>query len=379
MSNTEESKEVKYPLNTIYFYLTEGCNLACRHCWVAPKYQFGGHSYPALPIDTFRSIVEQAKPLGLSGVKLTGGEPLLHPQIDEILELVRTDALRLTVETNGVLCTPELAQKMAACENPSIAVSLDGANAETHEWIRGVSGCYEATLEGIRNLVKVGLKPQLIMSIMRHNMDQMEAVVRLAELLGAGSVKFNIIQPSARGKRLHETMKTPTIDELVTLGKWVENNLSLSTSLRIFYSHPMAFQPLGKLFGDDEKNDVYTCDILGIIGVLPNSSYALCGIGMTVPELVFGLAKKNRLENIWKDTVILQKLREGLPGRLEGICRNCLMERICLGNCIAQNYYRSNNLWEPFWYCNEAMNAGLFPKNRLYSVIDDKYSIKINT
>ena len=103
----------KYPLNQIYFYLTAGCNLRCRHCWIAPKYQSSDRSYPVLGVDIFRSIIEQAKPLGLTAVKLTGGEPLLHPHIHEILELVRDEELRLVVETNGVLCTPELAGKIA--------------------------------------------------------------------------------------------------------------------------------------------------------------------------------------------------------------------------------------------------------------------------
>ena len=100
--------------------------------------------------------------MGLTSVKLTGGEPLLHPAIADILELTRTENLGLVVETNGVLCTPILAKKIAACKNPFVSVSLDGSDAETHEWLRGVQGCYEATLRGVRNLVDAGLKPQLI-------------------------------------------------------------------------------------------------------------------------------------------------------------------------------------------------------------------------
>jgi len=159
----KEQENHKYPLNQIYFYLTEGCNLRCRHCWIAPKYQSEGNSYPALDLDLFKSIIEQAKPLGLTGVKLTGGEPLLHPEIYEILEYIRTEDLSLTVETNGVLCTAELAQKMAACTDPFVSVSLDGAEVETHEWVRGVEGCFEDALEGIRNLMDAGLKPKIIM------------------------------------------------------------------------------------------------------------------------------------------------------------------------------------------------------------------------
>jgi SynChlorMet cassette radical SAM/SPASM protein ScmF len=362
MENERESR--RYPLNQIYFYLTEGCNLRCRHCWIAPKYQGEGNSYPALDLDLFKTIIEQAKPLGLTGVKLTGGEPLLHPQINEILEHIRTEDLRLTVETNGVLCTSELAHKMAACKDPFVSVSLDGADAGTHEWVRGVTGCFGEAIEGLRNLVNAGLNPQVIMALMRNNKDQMESVVRLAERLGAGSVKFNIIQPTARGERMHFSGETLNIEELVDLGKWVENTLSAATALSLYYDHPMAFQPLGKMFGQN-GDGCGACGILSILGVLANGTYALCGIGESVPDLVFGKASTDFLEDIWHETPAFKELRQGVPHCFEGICCHCLMKEICLGSCLAQNYYRSQSLWKPFWFCEEAHNRGLFPETRI--------------
>ncbi len=357
----------KHPLNQIYFYLTEGCNLACRHCWIAPKFQTEDRSYPVLPVELFKSIVEQGKPLGLSGVKLTGGEPLMHPQISEILEYMKAEDLNLTMETNGVLCTPEIAQQIAACRNPFVSVSLDGVDAETHEWVRGVPGCFEAALDGVRHLVRADMKPQIIMSVMRRNTDQMESMVRLAESLEVGSVKFNLIQPIARGKTFHDGGDTLTIEELVDLGAWVENTLSDSTDLSLFFDHPTAFRPLGKMFGEN-GDGCSTCGILGILGVLADGSYALCGIGEHVSELVFGDAAEDSLEEVWKRTEVLIELREGLTDRLEGVCGDCLMKDMCLGSCIAQNFYRSKHLWTPFWYCEEARKAGLFPETRIRPV-----------
>jgi SynChlorMet cassette radical SAM/SPASM protein ScmF len=360
----EKTEQHTYPLNLIYFYLTEGCNLRCRHCWLAPKYQTKDHTFPCIDPELFRSIIEQAKPLGLTGVKLTGGEPLMHPNIKEILDLIRTEDLRLIVETNGVLCTPALAQKMATCKDPFVSVSLDGVGAETHEWIRGVKGCFEAALEGVRNLVKAGFRPQIIMTLMRRNKDQMEAMVSLAEDLGARSVKFNIVQPTARGEIMHQAGETLTIEELVNLGQWVETTISASTSMRLYYDHPLAFRPLEKMFADNE-NGCGICGILGILGILADGSYALCGIGKTVPDLVFGHAVNDRLEDIWTKTPVLQELRAGIPHRLEGICRDCLMKSLCLGSCIAQNYYSRKNIWAPFWYCEEAYTQGIFPETRM--------------
>ena len=128
-----------YPLRQIYFYLTQGCNLKCRHCWLAPKYQDRDHTYPVLPVHLFSHIVRQARPLGLSGVKLTGGEPLMHPDISAILSVVRDSGLGLMIETNGLLFTRAMAEDIATCGDPLVSVSLDGVDAITHERVRGVA------------------------------------------------------------------------------------------------------------------------------------------------------------------------------------------------------------------------------------------------
>lgn len=361
----ENQEQKTYSLNQIYFYLTEGCNLKCRHCWIALKYQSLHNTFPSLDPDLFRSIIKQAKPIGLSGVKLTGGEPLLHPHILEILKIVRSEELRLTIETNGTLCTPKMAKEMkTTCEHPFVSVSIDGADAATHEWVRGVKGCFKAALEGVRNLVNAGFRPQIIMALMRRNKEQMEPVIRLAEQLGAGSVKFNLVQPIARGEKMHKALETLTIEELVELGRWVENALSKTTNLRLIYSHPPAFRPLGRMFGNN-GDGCSVCKIQGILGVIADGSYVMCGIGKTVSDLVYGHAARDRLGNVWNNTPIINQLREGLPKKLEGICGECLMKARCLGSCIAQNYYSSKNLWTPFWYCEEARKKGLFPETRL--------------
>jgi SynChlorMet cassette radical SAM/SPASM protein ScmF len=363
---TRDQKVRKYSLYQIYFYLSNVCNLRCRHCWIAPNHQDRSDSHHFLSLELFRSIIKQGRPLGLSGVKLTGGEPLLHPQLNEIVADIRANDLELNVETNGTLCTKGLAREIAACKKPFVSVSLDGVDAETHEWMRGVSGSFDGAIKGIQNFVKAGIRPQIIMTMVRRNKDQIEPMVRLAESLEAGSVKFNILHPISRGEQMHKAGDALTIEELLELGMRVENSLSASTGLPLFFGYPSAFRPLGKIFGDSGGGGV--CGILGILGVLANGSYALCGIGASVPELVFGHSARDRLEDIWGNAPILCQLREGLPARLEGICKECMMKNRCFGSCIAQNYYHSKSLWAPFWFCEEANRLGIFPATRLRPV-----------
>jgi len=365
-SETVAAKRAVPPLQTIYFYLTEGCNLRCRHCWIEPPHQSETRQYPALDPELFRHILEQAKPLGLTSVKLTGGEPLMHPHIGDLLEILRDEKIRFNMETNGVLCTPVLARDLVRSGMFHVSVSLDGVDADTHEWVRGVKGCFDAALQGIRNLVAAGIRPQVIMSLMRRNVGQIEQLVSLAESLGASSIKFNLVQPTARGVKMHEAGETLSIREIVRLGERVENELSAGTRLTLFYSHPVAFRPMGKMFGR-EASGCGICGIFGILGILGNGAYALCGIGEHVPELVFGHASNDSLADVWQTNPVLLEIREGLPRILGGICGECLMKRVCLGSCIAQNYYRSRNLWAPFWFCEEAYKEGLFPESRKQS------------
>jgi len=361
--STSEARPAGHPLRQIYFYLTDGCNLRCRHCWVLPEKNAPRKADAFLDLELFQNIIDQGRPLGLHTVKLTGGEPFLHPQIHCLLELIKAADLRLVVETNGVLVTAELAKAMATCRNPFISVSLDGAEAETHEWIRGVPGCYQAALRGITHLVQAGLKPQIIFSMMRRNRDQIEAIVRLAHELGAESVKFNVVQASPRADRLQEDHETLTIHELLDLGRWVENELSQEMEMPLLFHYPPVFRPLSLLFAQNGRR-AGICGIQNIIGVLADGSYALCGIGGYIPELVFGHAARDRLFEVWHIHPILCDIREGLPKRLTGICGDCLLRHHCLGFCLAQNYYGASDLWAPYWFCDQAEAAGLFPATR---------------
>ena len=351
-----------YAIDTLYFYLTEGCNLACRHCWMGPRFDATGDLYPTLPVEVFETAIREAKPLGLRGVKLTGGEPLLHPHVTRMLEIVRREQLNLTIETNGLLCTPEIAAEIAKSPNRFVSVSIDGSDAATHEWVRGVPGAFAAARQAVRNLVAAGIGTQVIFTVMRGNAGQVDAVVRMVEELGAGSLKFNVVQPTARGETLHESQETLTIGALIELGRHVEQDLAPRTKLKLLLHYPQAFRALRRIASGDGCS---SCGILSILGVIASGHYALCGIGEQVPDLVFGEVGRDRLEKVWQENAILKALREGLPERLEGVCGRCLMKSRCLGSCIAQNYYRKGSLWAPNWFCERADEAGLFPVSRL--------------
>jgi len=351
------------PLHYLYFYLTEGCNLRCRHCWIDPKYTTPNKPTSHLSFDTFSRIIEEAIPLGLRGVKLTGGEPLLHPEFPRFLLFLREKGMELTVETNGTLLTEEIAWILADFPQLTVSVSLDGARKETNDLIRGIEGAFTLALKGIEILVSKNIRPQIICTVMKWNLGEIPELITLARNLGASSVKINCLQPIARGEQLYKCGLGISVEEILSLSEKVDE-VSSSSDINAYIHLPPAFRPLSRLFG--EKGDgCSTCGILGILGVLADGSYALCGIGETVEEMVFGRAGQDALACLWADNEVLDNLRRGLPHHLEGICSRCALKGICLGGCIAQNVYRMGNLWAPFWFCEEAEKKGLFPPTRL--------------
>ncbi|MFA7464886.1 MAG: SynChlorMet cassette radical SAM/SPASM protein ScmF [Syntrophales bacterium] len=353
----------RYPLSHLYAYISGGCNLRCRHCWIEPVHAGGAKGFPCLDPEIFRTVLDEAGPLGLDSVKLTGGEPFLHPRMGEILDIIAGRNISVSVETNGTLCTPEIARRLAGLKDIFVSVSLDGPEPGAHDWLRGVSGAFAAAEKGIRLLVREGIRPQIIMTLYRGNRNKAQALVRMAETAGADSVKFNLLQPIARGIAMSRTEDALTVPELLEFGKWVDNDLSNISSIPVYNPLPPAFRPLGKMFGS-KGDGCSTCGILGIIGVLSDGSYALCGIGATMPDMVFGRAPRDRLADVWRNSPVLRELREGLPFRLEGICGECILAGICLGSCIAQNYAIGGRVWEPFWFCSEARRLGRFPETR---------------
>jgi SynChlorMet cassette radical SAM/SPASM protein ScmF len=349
------------PLTQYYFYLTAGCNLACQHCWISPAYQAKGGTGGHLDYELFKIALEEGIPLGLQSVKLTGGEPLLHPDFLRMVDLLKEKNLGLTIETNGTLLTPEIASHLRETSTLGhISVSIDGASSKSHDSFRGVPGSFEKAMAGVRMLSDVGFRPQIIMSLHPGNTDDIEELVILAQGWGAGSVKFNLIQPTGRGEIMAERGQVLDITHLVNLGTWVEHDLQKRVSIDLFYSWPMIFHSLQRLL----KHGSDSCGIFNILGILANGSLAMCGIGMEIPELTYGMLGRDRVLVVWRDNTILNQIRKELPVRLEDPCGKCLFKWQCLGSCVAENYHQARRLTAAYWFCQQAQEMGVLPVQR---------------
>ena len=346
------------PLQTFYVYLTSGCNCACQHCWIVPESTGAGVFLDPVLL---RSAIEQALPLGLQSLKWTGGEPTLHPEFPQLLALQKEYGLTASLETNGMLVDDRLAELLQDAGVTSVSVSLDGATAGTHDAIRGVKGAFTRTCSGILALVKAGYRPELILTLQRANGDELSAFITLAETLGAGNVKLNVLQPMLRGADLAQAGGALAVAEILELARQLRAGLLTQPSVPVTLDLPMAFRPLGALLNGSAGG---VCDIAHVLGILPSGHYALCGIGSHFAEMTMGEVGKTELAEVWQEHPLLSRLRHGLPAALGGICGECLMKSACRGSCVAANYRDSGDLFAPHWFCREAALAGLFPASR---------------
>ena len=363
------------PLRAFYLYMSNSCNLKCRHCWITPRF-VDGQPDPSdvIDVDALREAVAEAKPLGLGSAKLTGGEPLLHPRFLEIVDLLTEEGLDLNMETNGTLLTAELARYLKEETNLGfVSVSIDGADAETHDWFRGVPGAFDAALRGLDSLVAAGYNnTQVIMAVHRGNLDQVEDVVRLAAAHGAGSVKINPVTNSGRGAGMHERGEGLDFDQHLELARTVREELRESYPMRLVINIPLALMPIGEIMRRGGRTG--DCGVRGILGVLGTGEIALCGIGRTIPELVYGRLGEDSIRDIWLHHPKILELRRLLDDveSFPGICGECTMAQRCRTGCVAQSYVDSGQLVWPDPLCAEAAGRDVFPAARRKASRNDK-------
>ncbi len=351
-------------LFTFYLYITNDCNLACRHCWITPGFVNGKPSTgDCLDLDLLKLAVKEGKELGLSNAKLTGGEPVLHPRFIEIVDYLSAEKIRLTMETNGTMITADLANHLK--NNTTmwfVSVSLDSPDARKHDRFRGVEGAFAKSIKGIDHLVKAGFQPQIIMSPYHDNLNEVEALTQFAVKIGAGSVKFNPVAPTGRGKIMQKQGEILGYDEIIELVRFVRGELQERTSIPLYISIPPALASITEILREGRAGG--ECRILNILGILGDGGMALCGIGRNVPELCFGKLGRDDLKNVWFSHPTLVRIRRELNGKFPGICGNCVHAKRCLTHCAALNYERTGKLLSPNYLCEEAEFRNEFPASR---------------
>ncbi|HYT43033.1 MAG TPA: radical SAM protein, partial [Methylomirabilota bacterium] len=146
---------VEHPHRKALLQITERCNLHCAHCFVS-----AGNYGDTMQLETIReTVIPRLKQCRVISVTLTGGEPFAHPDIIEIVRLLRTADIQVSICTNATLISIDQIETLAAVGNVHFNVSLDGFSPESHGKFRGDKDSFFTTIQtiqllGQRNLLK---------------------------------------------------------------------------------------------------------------------------------------------------------------------------------------------------------------------------------
>ncbi len=351
-------------LTSLYINPTQYCNLRCRHCWVSPPYAENRSGADGeMTMKETIGVVREAMELGLTSVKITGGEPLLREDLEDLLIFCLRNNIKTWIETNGTLVDTKSAKMFKGAGLDFISVSLDSPFAEKHDVFRGRKGAFDSATRGIRNLVSEGFTPQVIMTLYRENVDDFTRFLDLMGELGVSDVKVNIISCIGRGRDMKRLGMAPSVEEVLRFSENL-NMVKVSFKGYVFLDLPAAFKSLE----DVKKRNFGRCAVKNILGLLSDGRISLCGVGYMDEKLIFGSVRGNpgALKDIWINSPDLKRIREDIPAKLEGVCGICVFKNICTGSCRAEAYYEGGDLvTAPSRFCQTAYEKGLFPTTRL--------------
>ena len=176
--------------------LTYRCQCRCVHCYSnAPDRA----KHEELTAGELKRVIDQISRLGALQVIFSAGEPLLRSDLEEIIRHAHRAGLLTRLNTNGLLLDRERVARLKDAGLTQCAVSIDHADADVHDALRGVPGAFERAVQGIGYLREAGIPCQICTYASRKLIpDGLKAIISLGRRLGVLSVYF--FWPVAAGR-----------------------------------------------------------------------------------------------------------------------------------------------------------------------------------
>lgn len=197
MIDFDQILELGFPARpyTVSFVLTKLCNLSCLHCYNDSRYR------DPLELDDAYKIraVDSIGRWGVENLVLTGGEPTLDPCFPEILAIAHKYKIKVKVSTNGWKIPESLISNIVNGVVRQVNVSVDGADAPTHDAFRQRRTSFERALETLRVLSESSLADLVLnVSVHQNNLSQLDDMVKLAIRYRCTAISFKAVVSTGR-------------------------------------------------------------------------------------------------------------------------------------------------------------------------------------
>jgi heme d1 biosynthesis radical SAM protein NirJ len=371
---TQYMKELRHPTPlaprrkpagpVVIWNLVRRCNLCCEHCYsISADIDFPGE----LTTEQVFRTMDDLKAFGVPVLILSGGEPLLRPDLFDIAARAKSQGFYVGLSTNGTLIDDPMAARIAATGFDYVGISLDGTEA-THDRFRRMQGGYRAALAGIRRCRDLGIKVGLRFTLTQRNAPELPAMLELLEAERIDKFYLSHLNYAGRGnvnRRKDAVLETTrqAMDRLFDacwrdLERGVErdyvtgNNdadgvyLLLWARARFPHLEAHLRAKLAQWGGNATGVNIANIDNLG--NVHPDTywwNYSL------------GNVKQRPFSAIWTDS--RDPLMAGLkrkPRPLKGRCGQCAYLDVCNGNTRVRAMQVSGDAWaeDPGCYLDDA-------------------------
>ncbi|HKF46237.1 MAG TPA: TIGR04053 family radical SAM/SPASM domain-containing protein [Terracidiphilus sp.] len=327
--------------------VTQACDLACVHCRASAKPE----RHPLeLSTQEGKTLIDQIAAWQVPVFVLTGGDPIKRPDLFELIGHAHEAGVRVSLTPSATpLLTREVVFRLKQAGLARLAVSMDGACAETHDAFRGLSGSFERTLDAVRWANEADLPVQINTTFSRRNIGEIDAIVALMERLNITLWSVFFLVPTGRGKlndllnadefeaifaRIYSLSKTASFDIKTTEAQHYRRFvLQQRAAERRAGEHSAAAEKVADVIGraprglNDGKGFVFISHTGEVFpsGFLPVSA---------------GNIRRQALSDIYRNAHLFRRLRD--TSALEGKCGACEFKEIC-GGSRARAYALTGN------------------------------------
>ena len=348
----------------VIWNLVRRCNLACKHCYAtSADIDFPGE----LDTEQVFEVMDDLKAFGVSVLILSGGEPLLRPDIFTISRRAKAMGFYVGLSSNGTLIDERSIEQIEAIDYDYVGVSLDGMRA-THDVFRRKRGAFDASLRGIRLCREAGIKVGLRFTLTQDNATELPDLLQLMQDEEIDKFYLSHLNYAGRGNRnrasdLHHRMTRRAMDllfetcwrdvqqgirrEFVSGNNDADGVYLLHWAARRLPQHVDSLhRQLERWGGNSSGVNIANIDNLG--NVHPDTMWW---------DYDLGNVKQRPFSAIWQDRS--DPLMAGLksqPRPLEGRCAQCRYLDICGGNSRTRAWQLTGNPWaeDPGCYLEDA-------------------------
>lgn len=337
LAYSPEAKSTEHFVPLVLSYnVTRECNMKCSHCYINATDK---KLEDELTTQEAKALIDQIHQVSSPLLILSGGEPLLRPDIFELIEYGSKKGLKMGLGSNGYLIDDSVAKKLKDAGIATVSISLDSNIPAQHDEFRGVTGAWEKAVNACKVLRKNGVLVQVNTTLTHDNYNQIDDIMTLAESIGVENFHLFFLVPTGRGVKLTD-ISPQKYEEMITktFAKVHKHRLNVRPSCA------PQFMRIAQGMGLDMRQWIRGC-IAGLhyCRIYANGEVTPC----PYLPIKLGNIKEKSFKEIWTNAEIFKALRS--PDSLKGKCGVCEYKTIC-GGCRARAYGLSSDFID---YCGD--------------------------